>query len=143
MRTLHNLPSVKTLSAITSYPKELRKVLELSTWPELEKLLVTEDSLGNPVKPFGARSKFAGFKATQKWEGQCSNRPKFHHFKMAMADELCETCGVEYISPGHNEKSPAIEFLNTGDPYTATLLFIRGVYRVGCWGDIVERGNYD
>ena len=52
------------------------------------------------------------------------------------------TCGVEHQTAGSNRRSPAIDFLNTGDPYELTLLYVRGRFRVGCWGDIVERGNY-
>lgn len=52
------------------------------------------------------------------------------------------TFGVEHIDAGTNARSPAIDYLNTGDSYDLTLLYIRGRFRVGCWGDIVERGNY-
>lgn len=53
------------------------------------------------------------------------------------------TFGVEHINAGTNAKSPAIDYLNTGDSYDLTLLYIRGRFRVGCWGYIVERGNYE
>lgn len=53
------------------------------------------------------------------------------------------TFGVEGIERGHNQRSPAIEYLNAGDTYEITLLYVRGQFRVGCWGDIVERGHYD
>ena len=53
-----------------------------------------------------------------------------------------DTFGVEYIARGTNANSPSITYLNSGDPYTLTLLRVRGRFRVGCWGDIVERGNY-
>ena len=52
------------------------------------------------------------------------------------------TSGVEHIEAGSNHRSPAIDYLNTGDTYDLTIMFIRGRFRVGCWGDIVERGNY-
>ena len=51
--------------------------------------------------------------------------------------------GVEYIPRGHNARSPAIEYVNAGDPYADTVMFVSGRFIVGCWGDIVERGNYD
>lgn len=52
--------------------------------------------------------------------------------------------GVEHINSGHNTKSPAIDYVNCGDPYTTTLMYVWGRgYVVGCWGDIVERGKYD
>lgn len=53
------------------------------------------------------------------------------------------TFGVENIHEGRNKKSPAIDYLNTGDSYEMTLMYIRGRFRVGSWGDIVERGNYE
>lgn len=58
-------------------------------------------------------------------------------------DVILGTHGVEYIPQGHNQRSPSIEYCNTGDPYITTVMRVGGVYRVGCWGDIVERGNYD
>lgn len=65
---------------------------------------------------------------------------------MLLAEAACPdlgTFGVEYIPQGHNRRSPEIEYLNAGDTYAATLLYVNGRFRVGCWGDIVERGNYD
>jgi hypothetical protein len=129
------LPSVKALSEITTWPKELRQVLECVKLSEIDALLDSE-------KPFGESSTFGNFKATNQWVKSCYNPPSFHDLKMSMADELCETCGVEYIEKGSTAKSPAIEYLNAGDTYAATLLYVNGRYRVGCWGDIVERGNY-
>lgn len=58
-------------------------------------------------------------------------------------DAILGTCGVEYIPAGHNQKSPSILYCNTGDPYTWTILYYNRNFHVGCWGDIVERGNYD
>lgn len=129
------IPSKKTLAAITSYPRELRQLLEIRTAEGLIKLLDAKS------KPFGKRSVFEGFKHCSH-QYQFISRSQFHELKMLMADELCETCGVEYIPRGSNSKSPSIEYLNAGDTYTTTLLWTRGSYRVGCWGDIVERGNY-
>lgn len=123
------LPSVQTLSKITSYPKELREVLELGSLAALQALL---DDVDRPVK----------FPKTNQWIASCYHYPKFHELKMSMADELCETCGVEYIAHGKGSKSPAIEYCNAGDTYAITLLYVQGTYRVGCWGDYVERGNY-
>ena len=53
------------------------------------------------------------------------------------------TSGVEYIAPGKGKRSPEITYLNSGDTYAATILYIRGRFSVGCWGDVVERGAYD
>jgi len=51
-------------------------------------------------------------------------------------------CGMESIPAGHNTKSPAIHYVNMGDTYDTTVLWVNGKFRIGCWGDIVERGNY-
>jgi hypothetical protein len=34
------------------------------------------------------------------------------------------------------------EYCNAGDPYIATLIYARDAdaLRIGCWGDLVERG---
>jgi hypothetical protein len=52
------------------------------------------------------------------------------------------TFGVEYIARGTNQRSPAITYLNTGDSCDLTVLYVNGRFRVGTWGDIVERGSY-
>jgi hypothetical protein len=74
----------------------------------------------------------------------------YAHWSFAVRDALllteaaCPdlgTFGVEGIR-GHNDQSPDIEYLNAGDTSETTLLYVRGKFRVGCWGDIVERGNY-
>lgn len=51
--------------------------------------------------------------------------------------------GVGFIPEGRNAKSPAILYCITGDIYDVTMMHINGQYRIGCWGDIVERGHYD
>ena len=63
--------------------------------------------------------------------------------KLETINEVLGMYGVEYISEGRNQKSPSIMYCNTGDPYNPTVMLIRGRFVLGCWGDIVERGNYD
>lgn len=62
--------------------------------------------------------------------------------RMERIDDVLGTYGVEYIPRGHNLKSPAIHYCNKGGTYHWTVLKVNGMFRVGCWGDIVERGNY-
>ena len=62
---------------------------------------------------------------------------------LELADDFLRGHGIEYIPQGHNRKSPAIEYVNMGDPYEWTLMLIKGRLQVGCWGDIVARGSYD
>ena len=63
--------------------------------------------------------------------------------RLELIDEVLGTFGVECIPHGHNTKSPTIYYCNAGDTYRTTVLRVNGQFRVGCWGDIVERGNYD
>jgi len=63
--------------------------------------------------------------------------------RMERIDEVLGTFGVECIPEGNNSKSPQIVYCNTGDTYGTTVMRVGGVFRVGCWGDIVEKGNYD
>lgn len=76
---------------------------------------------------------------------------RYSHDSFAVRDALLATekrftdlgtFGVESIGKGSNRRSPAVEYLNTGDSYDLTILHVNGQFRVGSWGDIVERGNY-
>jgi hypothetical protein len=128
MHKRYNLPSVKTLRKIVGDSPEkarlLRKVLEARNGEDL-------NALGD------------NFPHTDAYIRACFNPPSVHVIQMEMADEVVGTYGVEYIPKGRNERSPAIEYLNTGDTYGLTLLFVDGRYRVGSWGDLVERGDYE
>lgn len=57
-------------------------------------------------------------------------------------NELLNGHGIERIPKGNGDNSPAIVYVNRGDSYTPTILFYRGAFHVGCWGDIVESGDY-
>src|SRR5262245_24091321 len=70
-------------------------------------------------------------------DGQC------RYSRMDRIDVVLGTHGVEYVPAGHNAKSPAFYYCNAGDTYATTIIKVRGRFRVGCWGVIVERGNYD
>jgi hypothetical protein len=72
-----------------------------------------------------------------------SMREKHPRHAMDAIDGFLGTHGVEYIPRGHNAKSPAIAYCNAGDTYGTTILLVNGRYRIGAWGDIVERGSYD
>lgn len=112
------LPSIKTLDA--AFPgkgKELRLALESIAY--CDSLPVVQDLIRS-----------------------CYHRPSTSHRRMVALDSIAETMGVEYIAEGEGSKSPAIEYLNTGDTYTPTILYVNGSYRVGSWGDLVERGSY-
>lgn len=66
---------------------------------------------------------------------------------------ILDECGAESIPPGDGPRSPSIEYVNRGDTYDPTILYLDGVshggrstgrgrWAVGSWGDIVERGRY-
>ena len=131
------LPSVKTLATIAhERAKELRAVLEISKRSELEALLE------RPATDGGEFSSL--YPVTRAWYRSCLHPMAFGTAKLSIASEIIGACGVEYIPAGHNKRSPAIEYCNTGDTYGATLMYVSGRgYVVGCWGDIVERGKYD
>lgn len=124
----HNLPSVKTLSPIAGErAKELRSILEIANRSELEVAIST-----------------GKYPVTDSWYRKCFSPMQFQTAKLSIASEITECHGVEYIPAGHSEKSPAIEYCNAGDTYAATLMYVSGRgYKVGCCGDIVEKGEYD
>lgn len=62
---------------------------------------------------------------------------------MVKIDSILGTHGVERIPRGRNKRSPAITYCNTGDAYGTTVLYVNGRFRIGSWGDLVERGNYE
>lgn len=53
-------------------------------------------------------------------------------------DGVLGTSGVEWML---GEGASYLSYPNQGDPYTTTLFWWRGKYRIGCWGDLVE--TYD
>lgn len=62
---------------------------------------------------------------------------------MSAINLVLGTHGVERVPRGRDEKSPAIMYCNTGDTYGTTVLYVNESYRIGAWGDIVERGDYE
>lgn len=62
---------------------------------------------------------------------------------MGKISDLVDGFGVESIPPGHSSQSPEITYVNMGDPYAETVMYVNGRFRLGYWGDIVERGSYD
>jgi hypothetical protein len=47
---------------------------------------------------------------------------------------------VEYL--GRNKRTnDEVYYCNAGDTYSTTVLFVGPHLRVGCWGDLIERGT--
>ena len=61
---------------------------------------------------------------------------------MQRIDEILQGYGVKYIPAGKGKRSPSITYVNMGDTYETTVMYVRGRFLIGAWGDIVERGNY-
>ena len=80
--------------------------------------------------------------AASRMFGACYYRPSLQSVKLEAINDLMDAYGVEFIAAGSNKRSPSIEYVNVGETYLDTVLWTRGRYIVGCWGDIVERGNY-
>lgn len=60
-------------------------------------------------------------------------------------DRLLGTYGVEPLGTVDVHDGPAFEYCNAGDTYATTLIYMRDTdtLRIGCWGDLVERGLVD
>ncbi len=131
-----NLPSVKTLATIAGERAiELRAVLEITERSELEALLELPADGGGEFS--------IKYPVTRAWYRSCYHPMDFGLAKLSIASEITGCYGVETIAAGSNARSPRIEYCNAGDPYATTLMYVSGRgYVVGCWGDIVEKGNY-
>ncbi len=62
---------------------------------------------------------------------------------MGKINEILDGTGVEKIEKGNNAKSPAIMYVNMGDTYDDTVMWVNKRFVYGNWGSIVERGNYE
>ena len=64
------------------------------------------------------------------------------HYHFSALDALLQTQGMEYVAHRLDDRhgSHGLTFLNTGDTYTATIIYDhhRGTLAVTSWGDIVE-----
>lgn len=67
---------------------------------------------------------------------ECFNPPETWDLRMNVLDALAGTFGIEEF---RTRKGENVEYLNAGDTYAATIVYFRGNYYVGCWGDYAER----
>lgn len=92
----------------------------------------------------GSRSPLLLSNHAAAYSAQCMGKPADYMLKLVAINEILGLHGVEYIPAGRGKRSPAFYYLNTGDSYAVTILrFGPNQYRVGSWGDQVERGNYE
>lgn len=54
--------------------------------------------------------------------------------------KLLGTHGLEYLGRTKRTRHE-VYYCNAGDTYATTILFVGPHLRVGCWGDMVERGT--
>jgi hypothetical protein len=65
--------------------------------------------------------------------------------KLEALNEVLNGSGVESVAPGRGPRSPGFDYVNLGDTYMPTIVYLydRKVWRVTSWGDMVEGGDYD
>lgn len=141
--TSHNIPSIKRMTAelrLDLPTAELaRRVMEAANTSDLESLLGVE-FYGHLIESEHA-DRFIG---ARHWYRACHGRPNRELVQMYMLNDLLDGHGVEGQSAGTNAKSPSFEYVNMGDTYTATILYVYGRgFRISDWGTLIERGNYE
>lgn len=112
--------------------KLIRRIWNCKTKNELLAILEEEES--------------HALKNTVTWVNSCYHFPKMRETKRKAVDEVLRTCGVEYLGRYRGRSGlagHAVYYCNAGDTYAPTIIFIGGALRVGCWGDLVERGLID
>ena len=113
-----NIPTVKTLDTVMQGKgKELRLLL---------------------TRKRGTR----GYRSVKSLISQCHNPPCYTDRLMTALNEIVEGHGLETI---YKDGEPTFEYINMGDTYSTTIMrnIQTGRVFVACWGDIVERGNYN
>ena len=114
-----NMPSIKTLNR--AFPGKGRVLRELLT----------------------SAAAVRAHPAAIALEKHCFNHPGLGLLRLYALNAEAGCCGVEYVAAGSNARSPAFEYLNTGDMYTPTIVrFHGGRYVVADVGTIIEHGNY-
>ena len=80
---------------------------------------------------------------------QCYHKPPVYLQRLYALNAETESFGVEYTHHSTCEQigrctNKCFDYLNAGDTYATTIIrFNDGRYRVGDWGTVVERGNYE
>lgn len=77
--------------------------------------------------------------AVRKRDGESYNPPPTYVLRMEALAELGAKHGVYGVEAVQLRNGRYVDYLNTGDPYSVTLLrYPSGTYRIGCWGDIAN-----
>lgn len=80
----------------------------------------------------------------EKWaEQECCNRPSLREVAMQTINDIMNAHGIEGIEKpdahGDGRYSDYIDYVNTGDTYSTTILRDCGRYWIGTYGDTVEK----
>lgn len=67
---------------------------------------------------------------------ECYNPPTTSDIRMHCLDALLGTFGIEAFQ---TRNGTWVEYLNTGETYSPTIVRMNGHYRIASWGDIAER----
>lgn len=71
---------------------------------------------------------------------ECYHRPTDEDLVLTVIDSIIGTHGVEALAYGEDSDDAAdagvVEYCNAGDGYTPTVIWLDGVYYVGCWADL-------
>lgn len=83
------------------------------------------------------------FPHTEKEIDGFFHRPGKVQALMMRLDELCGSFGVEYVQAEESKTGRQIEYLNMGDPYIPTVVYLYGYtqpikFLPGGWGDLVK-----
>jgi hypothetical protein len=84
----------------------------------------------------------SSFPQTTAWRHTCYNPPSRRELRLSMLDEILHGYGVEVIA--NKAGRVRVEYINMGDTYTATLIYVRGSRRftVGDWGTLMESPRF-
>ena len=83
------------------------------------------------------------FPATNNWIADCYHKPRRIDLILSALNELLECHGVEAFNTRQDQFHAIAEYLNTGDTYSATVLFRHdtGTFRITTWGDFFEKNE--
>lgn len=116
------------------------RVINAMTLAEIASALSTK---ANPLTPQQA-SRLR--KACRESQQACwGEYPRDLKRVMDEANDLLKACGVESFNlrvrcrKYWGDEIRWVTYVNVGDTYNTTLLFWEGKYRIGSWGDLVER----
>ena len=80
------------------------------------------------------------YASVQTWLGQCYNMPPAADITMEALNEVLGGYGVEAIFR-EGELFPDLTYVNRGETYLPTLIYMNGEVILASWGDVVEQAE--